>query len=177
MRRTGRGRAPRAPRSKLKSLRRLLADLRPGRRAGRRIVFTNGVFDLLHAGHVTLLQRARALGDVLVVALNSDASVRRLKGPQRPFITQRERALMVAALEAVDYVVIFSEDTPLRLIERILPDVLVKGGDWRTGAIVGKDVVKARGGRVVRVPVLEGLSTTRIARRVRLRRQGHDGGR
>jgi len=159
------------PRRKVKALAPLLSALHRARRQGRRIVFTNGVFDLLHPGHVTLLQRARALGDLLVVGLNSDASVRRLKGPSRPFLPQRDRALMLAALEAVDYVVIFTTDTPLKLIERVAPDVLVKGGDWRAGDIVGKDVVVERGGRVVRVPVLGGFSTTKLARKIRLRRQ------
>lgn len=165
------GAGPRPPRSKLLTLAKLLGALRQARRAGRIIVFTNGVFDLLHPGHVKLLARARGMGDLLVVGVNSDASVRRLKGPDRPFVSQRDRALMLASLEAVDYVVGFTQDTPLTLIERIQPDLLVKGGDWKSGAIVGKDLVESRGGRVVRVPVLEGFSTTKIARSVRARRQ------
>jgi len=163
------GRRPRPAGAKMGGLAGVVAAVTAARRAGKRVVFTNGVFDLLHPGHVALLQKARALGDLLVVAVNSDASVRRLKGPGRPFIAQRDRALMLAALEAVDHVLIFTQDTPLRLIERILPDVLVKGGDWKTGAIVGRDVVEGRGGRVVRVPVREGFSTTRIARSIRRR--------
>ena len=165
------GAGPRPPSSKLMTLSKLLFALRPARRAGRTIVFTNGVFDLLHPGHVKLLARAREMGDLLVVGVNSNASVRRLKGPDRPFVSLRDRELMLASLEAVDYVVSFTQDTPLRLIERIQPDLLVKGGDWKSGAIVGKDLVESRGGRVVRVPVLEGFSTTKIARSVRARRQ------
>jgi len=162
---------PRNPRDKILSRARLAAALRGAKRAGRRVVFTNGVFDLLHTGHVTLLQRARALGDVLVVAVNRDASVRKLKGPQRPFVGERDRALMLASLEAVDYVVLFGEPTPLRLIRLLEPDVLVKGGDWKTGEIVGADNVEARGGRVVRVPTVRGFSTTGIARSIRSRRR------
>lgn len=149
------------------TLPRLVATLQPAMRAKRRIVFTNGVFDLLHPGHVKLLQRARALGDRLIVGLNSDASVKRLKGPDRPFLGQRERAYLLASLEAVDHVVIFSEDTPISLIRKIEPDVLVKGGDWIAGSIVGADIVRARGGRVVRVPLAKGFSTTEIAQRIR----------
>ena len=141
------------------------------RAAKARVVFTNGVYDILHRGHVEYLEEARAFGDRLVVGVNSDASVRRLKGSGRPLVGQRERELMLASLEAVDYVVRFSQDTPLELIRRIQPDVLVKGGDWRSGAIIGNDVVEARGGRVVRVPVLRGFSTTKIARSIRSRRR------
>jgi len=137
------------------------------RRRGARVVFTNGVFDLLHAGHVTLLDRARRLGDLLVVGVNSDASVRRLKGKERPFVGQRERALMLASLESVDHVVIFGADTPLLIIRLIQPDVLVKGGDWKNESIVGREEVQARGGRVVRIPLLTGRSTTRLAGKIR----------
>jgi D-beta-D-heptose 7-phosphate kinase/D-beta-D-heptose 1-phosphate adenosyltransferase len=161
-----RGALPRDPKDKIVSLRRLVSAIKSARRTGRRVVFTNGVFDLLHPGHARLLQRARALGDLLVVAVNSDASVKRLKGPGRPFVGGRERAFMLASLEAVDHVVIFGEDTPLSVIEKVQPDVLVKGGDWKAGAIVGAEIVRARGGRVVRVPLVMGFSTTGIARRV-----------
>jgi rfaE bifunctional protein nucleotidyltransferase chain/domain len=136
------------------------------RAAGRRIVFTNGVFDLLHPGHVRYLQDARALGDVLVVGLNADRSVRRNKGPARPINGQDERAEILAALAAVDLVVIFDEDTPADIIGRLQPDVLVKGADWPADQIVGRDTVEARGGRVVRVPVEQGYSTTAIVARV-----------
>ncbi len=158
--------APRDPRRKILAKARLRGTLRRARGSGGRVVFTNGVFDLLHPGHVRLLAAARALGDLLVVGINTDASVRRLKGPQRPFIGQKDRAFMLAALESVDYVVMFAEDTPARLIAAVEPDVLVKGGDWSADAIVGREVVEARGGRVVRVPLSKGHSTTRIAKRL-----------
>lgn len=138
------------------------------RARGRRIVFTNGCFDLLHAGHVRALRDARALGDVLVVGLNADASVRRLgKGPGRPILPERDRAEVLAALASVDYVCLFEEDTPHELIRAVEPDVLVKGGDWAPDAIVGADLVTARGGRVANVRYHEGLSTTEILRRIR----------
>jgi D-beta-D-heptose 7-phosphate kinase/D-beta-D-heptose 1-phosphate adenosyltransferase len=146
-----------------------------GQRAlGRRVVFTNGVFDLLHPGHVRYLQAARAAGDVLVVGLNTDRSVRALKGPERPVIPEAERAEVLAALACVDAVVLFDEDTPERVIRAIEPDVLVKGADWALDAIVGRDLVEARGGRVVRAPVETGYSTTELIRRARAlpRREG-----
>ena len=162
---------PRDPRGKILSAARLAKVLDRERRRGSRVVFTNGVFDLLHTGHVTLLHRARALGDVLVVAVNRDASVRALKGPGRPFVRERDRALMLASLESVDHVVLFGEPTPLRLIRKLQPDVLVKGGDWKTGSIVGGDFVRAHGGRVVRIPTVRGFSTTAIARDIGSRRR------
>ncbi len=131
------------------------------------VVFTNGVFDLLHSGHVDVLDGARRQGDVLVVGINSDASVRRLKGPSRPVRNEQERASVVAALEAVDAVVIFEEDTPLELVRALQPDVIVKGGDYAADTIVGADIVQARGGRVVVVPLLAGQSTTSIIERLR----------
>lgn len=137
------------------------------RAASRTVVFTNGVFDLLHPGHVRYLQVARRLGDALIVGLNGDASVRRNKGPERPITPQAERAEILLALAAVDAVVIFDEDTPADIIAAIQPDVLVKGADWAADAIVGRDVVEARNGRVVRVPIEEGHSTTEIVERVR----------
>ncbi len=137
------------------------------RREGRRVVFTNGVFDILHPGHVRYLQQARALGDVLIIGLNADASVRRTKGPERPINDEQERAEILAALACVDCVVIFPEDTPDDIIKAIGPDVLVKGADWAADAIVGRDTVEARGGQVVRVPVEEGYSTTAIIERIR----------
>lgn len=133
-----------------------------------RVVFTNGVFDLLHAGHVALLEAARAEGDVLVVGVNSDASVRWLgKGPDRPLVAEGERARVLAALAAVDCVVLFAEDTPLALIRRLRPDVLVKGAEYARAAIVGADEVEGWGGRVVRVPLVEGKSTTELLRKLR----------
>jgi D-beta-D-heptose 7-phosphate kinase/D-beta-D-heptose 1-phosphate adenosyltransferase len=132
------------------------------------VVFTNGVFDLLHVGHVALLEAARAAGDALVVGLNSDASVRRLgKGADRPLVAERERARLLAALAAVDCVVLFDDDTPLALIVRLHPDVLVKGADYAREAIVGAAEVEAWGGRVVRVPLVQGQSTTEIVRKLR----------
>ena len=136
------------------------------RTAGERIVFTNGVYDLLHRGHVEYLEEARALGDRLVVGVNSDASVRRLKGPTRPIIPQDERAELIAALACVDLAVIFDDDTPLSLIEAVVPDVLVKGADWAEDAIVGGEFVRARGGRVERIALREGLSTSAIVKRI-----------
>jgi D-beta-D-heptose 7-phosphate kinase/D-beta-D-heptose 1-phosphate adenosyltransferase len=132
------------------------------------VVFTNGVFDLLHVGHVTLLEAARAEGAALVVGVNSDASARRLgKGPDRPLVPDAERARIIAALACVDCVVLFDEDTPRALIERLRPDVLVKGADYRRDQIVGGDDVERWGGRVVRVPLVEGQSTTALLARLR----------
>lgn len=132
------------------------------------VVFTNGVFDLLHPGHVDVLVGARAQGDALVVGLNSDASVRRLgKGPDRPVRTEAERAYVLAALAAVDAVVVFDEDTPLDLVTVLQPDVIVKGGDYSPATVVGADVVEARGGRVVIIPLTPGQSTTSIIRKLR----------
>jgi len=136
------------------------------RAAGDRIVFTNGVYDLLHRGHVEYLEEARALGDRLVVGINSDASVRRLKGPTRPIVTQDERAELIAALACVDLAVVFEDDTPLALIEAVAPDVLVKGADWAADAIVGREFVEAHGGRVERIALREGLSTSAIVQRI-----------
>jgi rfaE bifunctional protein nucleotidyltransferase chain/domain len=132
------------------------------------VVFTNGVFDLLHAGHIALLETARAAGDALAVGVNSDASVRRLgKGPDRPIVPEAERARVLAALAAVDCVVLFDEETPLALIHRIHPDVLVKGADYSREEIVGAAEVEGWGGRVVRVPLVEGKSTTDLVRKLR----------
>ena len=137
------------------------------RAAGAVVVFTNGVFDLLHPGHVRYLQQARALGDMLIVGLNSDASVRRNKGPERPINPESERAEVVAALECVDAVVIFDEDTPAEIVRACQPDILVKGADWPADQIVGRDTVEARGGRVVRMPVETGYSTTTLVERIK----------
>jgi D-beta-D-heptose 7-phosphate kinase/D-beta-D-heptose 1-phosphate adenosyltransferase len=134
---------------------------------GGKVVFTNGVFDLLHPGHVRYLQDARALGDALIVAVNSDRSVRAIKGPERPITPEHERAEILLALACVDAVVVFDEDTPHAVISRIQPDILVKGADWGEDNIVGRDVVEARGGRVVRVELAKGYSTTELIRRVR----------
>ena len=145
------------------------AILRFGRekRNGRRIVFTNGCFDLLHPGHIGSLEQARALGDALMVGLNSDASVRELKDAGRPVLPEHERAEILSALESVDAVIIFDEPTPREVIARLLPDVLVKGGDWPGDQIVGREEVEAAGGRVVSIPVVPGYSTTAILRKIR----------
>lgn len=139
------------------------------RAAGRTVVFTNGVFDLLHVGHLRYLQQARALADALIVGLNSDRSVRQVKGPARPITAEAERAEILEALACVDGVVIFDEPTPHDLIEALQPDILVKGADWAADAIVGRDIVEARGGRVVRVPIEPGHSTTTLIEKIRSR--------
>lgn len=137
------------------------------RDAGERVVFTNGVFDLLHPGHVDVLTGARAHGDALVVGINSDASVRRLKGPERPVRSEAERAYVLAAFAVVDAVVVFDEDTPLDAVRALEPDVIVKGGDYHEGTIVGAAEVRARGGAVVTIPLTPGQSTTRIIAKLR----------
>lgn len=144
----------------------LVADLR---RARRVVVFTNGVFDLLHVGHVRYLEAARRCGDALIVGINSDDSTRRIKGPRRPITPAAERAEIVAALAAVDAAVIFDEDDPHAVISRLAPDVLVKGADWTADQIIGRDVVESRGGRVVRIPLEPGQSTSALVERIRAR--------
>jgi len=145
------------------------AILRFGRekRNGRRVVFTNGCFDLLHPGHIETLEKARNLGDALVVGLNSNRSVRETKGAGRPIVPEWERAEVLAALECVDAVVIFDEPTPREIVAALLPDVLVKGGDWASDRIIGREEVEAAGGRVVSVPVLAGYSTSAMVERIR----------
>ena len=144
----------------------LIARLRA---AGKTVVVTNGVFDLLHPGHLRYLQHARRLGDALIVGIDSDRSVRMIKGSDRPITPERERAEVVAALACVDAVVIFDEETPQKVIATLQPDVLVKGADWAEDAIVGRDIVEARGGKVVRVAIEPGYSTTGIIDRIRSR--------
>lgn len=156
--------APRLPSSKVMDLE-AVRVWRIGVRGA--VVFTNGVFDLLHPGHVSILDAARREGAALVVGVNSDASVQRLKGPSRPVRTSAERALVLSALEAVDAVIVFDEDTPLEVVTAIEPDVIVKGGDYTPDTIVGADVVTARGGRVVVIPLVEGQSTTSTIERMR----------
>lgn len=153
-------------RRKIASLPRLVRAVRHAKARGRRVVFTNGCFDLLHAGHVTLLEQAKRLGDLLIVAINSDRSIRALKGPSRPIVPERDRALLVAALQSVDHVTIFDAPTPQRWIARLRPDILVKGADWGRGTIVGRDVVERHGGRVVRLPLMKGRSTSRLIERI-----------
>ena len=145
----------------------LILAVADAKRNARRVVITNGCFDLLHPGHIRCLEQARALGDHLIVAINSDASVRSLKGPGRPILPQQERAEILAALASVDYVTIFDAPTPRDLIARLLPDVLVKGGDWGPEEIVGRAEVESAGGRVVSIPVEPAYSTTAILDRMR----------
>lgn len=134
---------------------------------GRRVVFTNGCFDILHPGHVRMLEKARSLGDALIVGINSDASVQEIKGPQRPLIPEDERAELLAALQAVDFVTVFDEPTPRELIAAILPAVLVKGSDWGPDEIVGREEVEAAGGEVISIPLEVGYSTTKLIERIR----------
>ena len=153
---------------KLLSQEDLLSKLSVERAEGNHIVFTNGCFDLMHIGHTRYLQAAKALGDVLVVGVNSDASVRTLnKAPDRPIVPEAQRAEVLAALGCVDFVVMFDESDPLQLITAIQPDVLVKGGDWTIDRIVGRDIVEARGGVVKTIPLVPGLSTTGLLQRIR----------
>jgi D-glycero-beta-D-manno-heptose 1-phosphate adenylyltransferase len=144
----------------------MIVERRLMRERGQRVVFTNGCFDLIHPGHVRYLRQARALGDVLIVAINSDRSARQLKGPGRPILSQDERCEVLAALEVVDYVTVFDESTPRELIAALLPDVLVKGGDWPLDRIVGREEVEAAGGQVYSLPYAEGCSTSNIIDRM-----------
>ncbi|OGF98761.1 MAG: glycerol-3-phosphate cytidylyltransferase [Candidatus Glassbacteria bacterium GWA2_58_10] len=145
----------------------LLRQLEKPRAAGRKIVFTNGCFDIIHPGHVAYLEEAAGLGDLLVLGLNTDASVQRLKGPERPINPQADRAVLIAGLASIDYVTLFDEDTPLELIKAIRPHVLVKGGDWTVENIVGSDFVQANGGKVYSLPFKEGYSTTRLIEKIK----------
>jgi D-beta-D-heptose 7-phosphate kinase / D-beta-D-heptose 1-phosphate adenosyltransferase len=155
------------PDAKVLSRTELAARAASWRIAGKRIVFTNGCYDLLHAGHLSLLHSAARLGDVLVLAINSDASVRRLKGPERPLVPQAERAALLAALACVDAVTVFDEDTPLETIEAVRPHVLVKGADYKPEQVVGREVVEANGGRVAIVPLLAQKSTSALVDRIK----------
>jgi len=130
------------------------------------IVFTNGCFDILHSGHIKYLYDAKKLGDILIVGLNSDSSIKRIKGEKRPIINQEERAYIISALEMIDFIVIFDDDTPYELIKRIKPNILVKGGDWDIEKIVGKDIVESYGGKVLNIPFVEGKSTSNIIQRI-----------
>lgn len=153
-------------RDKIKSKAALVSILNK-QRPRKRIVFTNGCFDILHYGHIKYLEDAKRLGDILVVGLNADASVKKIKGKKRPIINQSDRARILSALASVDYVTVFNEDTPRSLIEALSPDVLVKGGDWKKGEIVGADFICARGGRVVTIPYIRGRSTSKIIEKIR----------
>ncbi|MEI6631712.1 MAG: D-glycero-beta-D-manno-heptose 1-phosphate adenylyltransferase [bacterium] len=153
-------------RSKIKSPHSLKIIFSQLKKRGERIVFTNGCFDLLHFGHVSYLREAKKRGDVLVVGVNSDTSVRRIKGKNRPIIDEKNRLSVIAALESVDYVVLFSEDTPLNLIKALRPDILVKGADWDKKDIVGADFVSSYGGEVIVIKLSKGYSTTKIIRKI-----------
>jgi rfaE bifunctional protein nucleotidyltransferase chain/domain len=155
-----------APNPKILGLDEAVAWRRRMAADGRKVVFTNGCFDLLHRGHVELFRAARAEGDLLVVGLNGDDSMRRLKGPGRPLVPQEDRAEVLAALEPVDRIVVFDDDTPARLIAALVPDVLVKGADWAIDAIVGRETVEKAGGRVVRVHLVEGRSTRALIAKI-----------
>ena len=155
--------------SKILGLDDLIQKLQPTRAAGKRIVFTNGCFDILHMGHIRYLSAAKAEGDILIIGLNSDASVKSFKEKGRPIITQDQRAEVLASLECVDYITIFDETDPLKLLKRIMPAVLVKGADWAEAQIIGADFVKSTGGKVVRVPVVPEISTSRIIQRIKER--------
>ena len=154
------------PREKILDIKKLKARLDGLKRGGKTVVFTNGCFDILHYGHVKLLADAKRLGDVLVVGLNSDSSVKRIKGEARPVRGQNERSRILAGLESVDYVTIFSEPTPEKVIKILVPDVLVKGGDWRKGDIVGAGFVGSKGGKVVTIPLVKGYSTTALIKKI-----------
>jgi rfaE bifunctional protein nucleotidyltransferase chain/domain len=148
----------------LSALKKIIFSLKKQR---KKTVFTNGCFDLLHAGHITLFRKAKSLGDILIVGLNTDRSVRKLKGKGRPVVPQKDRALVLSALRDVDFVVFFSEPTPINLIRSLTPDVLVKGADYKSSAIVGADWVRAGGGRVVRIPLVKGHSSSSIFRKLK----------
>ncbi|HWX41279.1 MAG TPA: D-glycero-beta-D-manno-heptose 1-phosphate adenylyltransferase [Blastocatellia bacterium] len=152
--------------SKLRSIPAIAEERERMRREGKLVVFTNGCFDLLHPGHINYLAAARALGDALIVGINSDRSVREIKGRGRPILDERERAEVLSGLESVDYVTVFDEDNPRELIRLLQPDVLVKGGDWPISEIIGREEVEAAGGRVFSLPYVEGSSTTEIIQRI-----------
>ena len=160
--------------TKVRGLLELVEIVRERRALGHRVVFTNGCFDLLHRGHTRLLQQARELGDLLIVGLNSDASVRRVKGPSRPVLQEEERAEMLSALASVDYVVFFDDPDPGSTIAALQPDVLAKCADWAKDQIVGRETVEGRGGRVVTIPLVEGSSTSGIIDRILERERRHE---
>jgi rfaE bifunctional protein nucleotidyltransferase chain/domain len=160
---------PRGLKTKLKPLEIIKNEIKALQQQGKKIVFTNGCFDILHAGHVDIFQQARNLGDALVVAVNSDISIKKIKGEKRPVVPQAQRMQVLAALEAIDYVVIFDEENPFKIIKEIQPDILVKGGDWPVETIVGREIVEKKGGKVLSIPLMEGISTTNIIEEVKKR--------
>ncbi|MBI5587973.1 MAG: D-glycero-beta-D-manno-heptose 1-phosphate adenylyltransferase [Deltaproteobacteria bacterium] len=151
---------------KVISLKRLTEELKAKRKRGKKIVFTNGCFDIIHAGHVRYLNKARSLGDILVVGLNSDSSVKAIKGETRPIVPQNERAEVLSALTSVDYIVIFNDPTPVKLIREIKPDILAKGADWAAKDIVGGGIVRENGGKIARITLVKGRSTTNIIKKI-----------
>ena len=153
--------------AKVKSLAELREIVDKAKRNGKSVVFTNGCFDLVHQGHIHLLREAKALGDMLVVAVNSDRSVKEIKGPGRPILPEIDRTTLIAAMEMVNYVTLFAEPDPYKIITALRPNVLAKGGDWSTDRIVGSDIVERDGGKVVVIPYLKGFSTTEIIKRIR----------
>jgi D-beta-D-heptose 7-phosphate kinase/D-beta-D-heptose 1-phosphate adenosyltransferase len=159
-------------RQKIKNLAELKSERARFKAQGKKVVFTNGCFDILHPGHLRYLYAARQLGDYLVIGLNSDRSVQTIKGPERPIVSQAQRAEMLAALEFVDRIVVFDEPDPFNVINELVPDVLVKGADWAEDAIIGADVVKKAGGQVKTIPFVDGFSTTQIIQRVRQGKKG-----
>ncbi|HON05592.1 MAG TPA: D-glycero-beta-D-manno-heptose 1-phosphate adenylyltransferase [bacterium] len=152
--------------NKIKTLKNLKKIVQQLKKQGKKIVFTNGCFDILHAGHLFCFEKAKKLGDILIVGINSDISVRKLKGKGRPIIPEKDRAYLIAGLSCVDYCIIFNEQTPARLIKEINPDVLVKGADYKKDEIVGQDIVKSRGGKVITIPLAEGKSTSMIIKKI-----------
>lgn len=152
--------------SKIKNISELKKIIAFHKRAGKAIVFTNGCFDLLHYGHIKYLEEAKNKGDILVVAVNSDSSIKKIKGKKRPIVKQHDRLRIIAGLASVDYVIMFNENTPLNLIRDLRPDILVKGGDWKTNGIVGGKMVKSRGGKVITVPLLKKRSTTSLISKI-----------
>lgn len=159
--------------AKIKSLAEMVAIRNQLRRSGKKVVFTNGVFDLLHRGHVEYLEKARSMGDVLILGLNSDASVKLVKGSWKPLMNQEDRAAVLAGLSSVDYVCFFDEEIPFAIISALVPDILVKGGDYLLDEIVGRDVVESSGGKVVTIPLTPGISTTEVVKRIaKLIREG-----
>ena len=160
---------PRGLKTKLKPLEIIKSEIQALQQQNKKIVFTNGCFDILHAGHVDIFQQARNMGDALVVAVNSDISIKKIKGEKRPVVPQAQRMQVLAALEAIDYVVIFDEENPLKIIKEIQPDILVKGGDWPVETIVGREIVEKKGGKVLSIPLMEGISTTNIIEEVKKR--------
>jgi len=154
-------------RNKLKSVAEIISITAEARKKGLKVGFTNGFFDLIHRGHVHILRQAKAAGDLLIVALNSDRSVSRIKGPRRPVMPETDRVELIAAMEMVDYVVVFDEPDPYKLIDAIRPNVLAKGGDWKIEEVVGADIVERDGGQIAVIPYLKGFSTSEIIERIR----------